>query len=587
MRSPDHMTTHSLPRRLRRNVGSTICLLLTGSLPSLGGQAPAQVAAPTTPPLETRQLLARAEEARAAGSDAAALARDYCELASRSPSNAAFWLHCGRARFTSGLTAGALGPLEKAFELGAGRRASTALLLAKANALLGEKDRAISWLERAFALGQPQRTAWAEEPAFDTLGRDPRFLSLAAVPPASEASPSDGWRFDLDLLVEEAQRLNPDPSRPAHSERFHAAAETLRRRLPELEELEIVRGFMELVTLLGDGHARIVSPELFSFFPIDLYHFEDGTFVVGIEGGLERWIGSRVVAIGGRPIDDLYPRLEALIPRDNPQGLHQRGTLMLQSPAMLAMLGASDGRTMEVTLAGQGGREDRLVLDNPQPLDARPPTVGVPALRAAAASASGSQPIYLARREEPHWLERLGNRAAIYCQINLIVDAPDRSLADLARALTDLATESSARHLVLDLRHNQGGNSFLLPPLVRAIAHFKDVSPHNEVYVLTSRWTFSAAQNLANALDRWIEPLFVGEPTGSSPSFTGEDGPFVLPYSGLGANLSFIHHQGNIYDDRIWIGPDIEIGLSSRDYFAGRDPVMEAVLAIIDADAGG
>lgn len=58
---------------------------------------------------------------------------------------------------------------------------------------------------------------------------------------------------------------------------------------------------------------------------------------------------------------------------------------------------------------------------------------------------------------------------------------------------------------------------------------------------------------------------------------------FRLPYSGTLANISWRYHQGSILSDdhRLWIAPHVPVELSSEDYFANRDPALEAVLEVI------
>ena len=54
-----------------------------------------------------------------------------------------------------------------------------------------------------------------------------------------------------------------------------------------------------------------------------------------------------------------------------------------------------------------------------------------------------------------------------------------------------------------------------------------------------------------------------------------------FPYSGLTMTISTRYHQTDDQDRRTWIAPKIPVALSSEDYFANRDPVMDAVLETI------
>jgi hypothetical protein len=56
-----------------------------------------------------------------------------------------------------------------------------------------------------------------------------------------------------------------------------------------------------------------------------------------------------------------------------------------------------------------------------------------------------------------------------------------------------------------------------------------------------------------------------------------------LPYSGLEMTISTRYHQTDDQDQRTWIAPKIPVDLSSADYFANRDPVLDAVREVIRA----
>ena len=67
-------------------------------------------------------------------------------------------------------------------------------------------------------------------------------------------------------------------------------------------------------------------------------------------------------------------------------------------------------------------------------------------------------------------------------------------------------------------------------------------------------------------------------PVRRSQIFVGEENPVQLPYSGAIASVSNRYHESIAGDTRPWIEPHPKIFLSSTDYFANRDPVLEAIL---------
>jgi hypothetical protein len=116
-------------------------------------------------------------------------------------------------------------------------------------------------------------------------------------------------------------------------------------------------------------------------------------------------------------------------------------------------------------------------------------------------------------------------------------------------------------------------------PLLHRLIGSK-VNLRGRLFVIIGRATFSAAQNLASYLDRHTEAIFVGEPTGSSPSFIGETVEFTLPYSKVRANVSDLFWQSTWpMDYRIWIAPTLYCPPTFAAFRANRDPALEAILS--------
>ena len=135
--------------------------------------------------------------------------------------------------------------------------------------------------------------------------------------------------------------------------------------------------------------------------------------------------------------------------------------------------------------------------------------------------------------------------------------------------------------MVLDLRHNSGGDGSLIAPVVATTVLFKALRPKGTLFVLIGRNTFSAAHNLVMSITELTDAVLVGEPSGSRPNAISEAGWFNLPYSKQTGFISSQFHQyGAPEDHRIWIAPHVPVGLSAEQYFRGEDPVMTAVIGL-------
>ena len=80
-------------------------------------------------------------------------------------------------------------------------------------------------------------------------------------------------------------------------------------------------------------------------------------------------------------------------------------------------------------------------------------------------------------------------------------------------------------------------------------------------------------------LEQTTPAKFVGEPTGGSPNQYGDAQRIDLPSGRQALYTATRYWERSTPDDpRVTIEPEIHAGLSSTDYFAGRDPVLQAIL---------
>lgn len=183
-------------------------------------------------------------------------------------------------------------------------------------------------------------------------------------------------------------------------------------------------------------------------------------------------------------------------------------------------------------------------------------------------------PLYLQRVTTPYWTTRISPRT-LYFQFNGVWQTQEQSIQDFAAALHRELDDGITRNLIVDVRHNSGGDLGLYPPILQAISAFRIEDTRHQIYCITGRNTFSAAQAFIGDLERLVKPVFVGESTGW----------IELPYSGTRVTISERHHQHAALPDdaRTWIAPHVPIELTARDYFSNRDPVIDTVLRVIES----
>ncbi len=84
-------------------------------------------------------------------------------------------------------------------------------------------------------------------------------------------------------------------------------------------------------------------------------------------------------------------------------------------------------------------------------------------------------------------------------------------------------------------------------------------------------------------LERLADPIFVGEATSECCELHGDPTYVVLPYSGIQGELTAYKWQLSLPDDRRReLSPEVPVQLTARAYFGGQDPVLDAVLRMVD-----
>ena len=189
-------------------------------------------------------------------------------------------------------------------------------------------------------------------------------------------------------------------------------------------------------------------------------------------------------------------------------------------------------------------------------------------------------PLYLRNSDTPYWFEYLPAEAVVYFQFNWVRDQPLEPIAAFCERLFTFIDNHQVSKLVIDLRWNGGGNTYLVQPMLHRLIGCTKINQRGCLYVIIGRGTFSAAQNTATAIERETSAIFVGEPSGSRPNFIGETIPFTLPYSKAIVNVADLYWQTSWpMDHRPWIAPELYAPPSFESYSQNRDPAMEAILS--------
>jgi C-terminal processing protease CtpA/Prc len=154
------------------------------------------------------------------------------------------------------------------------------------------------------------------------------------------------------------------------------------------------------------------------------------------------------------------------------------------------------------------------------------------------------------------------------------------SISAFAADLIAFSRENRPERVVFDVRENSGGSSIWFTRLLDALGGAYQSGqlsiPPKWVYGIIGKRTFSSG-SLAVRDMKAQGFILVGETTGGRVYWFGENTPYTLPNSRLtvGVSTKFVGTQP-IPE----IEPDVPVVFNGADYFANRDPYLEAVLRL-------
>ena len=397
---------------------------------------------------------------------------------------------------------------------------------------------------------------------FAQVGDEPR-------PTLTDQMADSLWVQDLDFFANELAERHKNLFFKIPPEDFSRMVESLKNQIPSLDDYELAVSMMRILASIGDSHTMLGAnlTSLFRKLPVLTEWYRDGLYVVKTATEHREMLGSRVLGIEGRPIEDVTTIIGMGIPHDNDSQLKTRGPHHLPIPQILAALGIADSPdTVTFNLEDLGDvqvvpRAFNLEVNWISVLD----------------SIDCNLPLYLQNQDLYYWFSYEKDSRTIYVQYNSCREMTAKPFASFTDELFSFVDSCPVEKFVLDIRSNNGGNSAIARPLIEGLKQRPTINKKGHLFVLIGRKTFSSV--ILNALQLKAETnvIFAGEPTGGKPNHYGEGRFFMLPNSRMTVQYStkyFTHSS----EDAPSVCPDINVDVSFYDFISCKDTVLEAVM---------
>lgn len=315
---------------------------------------------------------------------------------------------------------------------------------------------------------------------------------------------------DLNMLCDTLEKNHYNLYANVSEEEFQAEREKIARQTAKMSDEEFYWSVCHLVSLIGDAHTMVgnTGEPFMTALLWSIKKFDEGWYILKLDQKNEQYLGTRIIAINGVPIDEAVERAWQVISYETdswfwnlvPQTLAWRGALEYLDIV-------DHDEPVQVTVEAAAGTEETFELPTYDNWDE--------AEQEMCDFQRESTP-RTAKQDAIYW-STAPDESTYFIQYNVCAGG-DPSMPEFAQQVqADL--ESGYQNIIFDLRYNNGGNDQIILPLKNAVVNARNKQGEKcHLYVLTGWNTFSAGVDAAAGFQtsNAENTTFVGQPTGGS-----------------------------------------------------------------------
>jgi len=380
------------------------------------------------------------------------------------------------------------------------------------------------------------------------------------------------WNTDLEFLKTQIYSIFPNAKDRINENDFNTTLARLKSEAPSLSIHEMSVEIMSLLVLTNDNDCFIYPFQEFlssPILPLKTYFFSDGLYICDASQPYEDLIGEKIEKIGHYKVDELFQKLQTVIPADNIYYQRYQFSLYSQLPSFLKWTGAIE-KEEEVDLLTSSGISKSVSFGD---------LSSYLKLERTLASQVGLADSQSNHEQENYWMEFWDDGKSLFVQLKAIEDQKEgNSFSDFVKEIEARIKSGKVEKVIIDNRYGGGGNGFMLNDLTALLRESKTINQKGKLFVLTSRSTKGVLLEFTSVLQLNTKATLIGEPTGEGPNTVGDRVTITLPSSKLEVQLTKLFWPTSFkFDNRKTIQPQISINYTFDNYLAKHDPWLKAI----------
>lgn len=378
---------------------------------------------------------------------------------------------------------------------------------------------------------------------------------------------------DLNEMYNQLPRKHVELFGHMTEEAWAAEKARIAERLPELTPAQFYYELRHMAAMVHDAHTTVAFAvdqyEYLRALPFAIGWYAGEWRVLMLEEQNSQYLGWQLTAINGMSMDEVFERAKSIISHENDNWARSQLSNTINFIDALQYLGIAEMDADSVTLHVCEGSEEALLE--------------IPAMdreTIMSAEIMSFVPEAVANTWASGYYRAFPlDETTMYVQYNTCYESPVLPIADFTAQVVQMMEEMGCAKFVFDLRYNGGGDSRVIEPFLQAVQAYQQ--EHGlETYTLIGNSTFSSGTIAMIQTKWWLDATLVGESTGGAMACYGDVGTFQMPNMPLIVGYStqkFVFEEGFEHGEPMC--PDVPVEMTFADYRAGRDPVVEWVMA--------
>lgn len=301
----------------------------------------------------------------------------------------------------------------------------------------------------------------------------------------------------IEKLSDCIKQNHPNPFIKISKKKFDSEIISLKKDIEEKNKEEQIFALRRLVALIGDAHTKVIDKTTNKKkLPFIALPYTGHSIIVQVESQYSELAGKELLKINNIDIKTILQKFLPIISYDTTGYAELLCHYECYFSDSLKFINVINNET-EIPITVKDTLSNTIKTFTVKLTDG----ITKPTFAHLAPTLSQSR----------YYYANLIDKNTLFIQYNVCEEIPDLPMNRFSDILTEKLSSNLPQKIIVDLRHNTGGNSYVIKPLLKTLKNF--ITKGSKIFCLIGAETFSSGVMAASDLKE-IGAILVGEEVG-------------------------------------------------------------------------